>query len=577
MSELELWAGAECTVNRVGDVYFDQLHRTRAFERLDDIDRLAELGVRALRFPVLWERVAPNGLETADFAWTDARLERLRQAKIRPILGLLHHGSGPRDTDLCAVDFAERFAKFALLVARRYPWVEDYTPINEPLTTARFSALYGFWYPHQRDTSSFLRALLNQVEATRAAMRAIRRVNPSARLIQTEDAGYTRATPELLDQARYENERRWLSFDLLFGNVDQFHPLRRHLEEHGVASSRLDVLRAEPCRPDLVGLNYYLTSDRFLDHRVEHYPRSSWGGNGRQRYVDVEAVRVLPEGARSHRQVLSEAWQRYRVPLALTEVHLGCSREQQLRWFRQAWLDSERALRDGVDVRAVTLWSLFGSYDWSNLVTRDTGHYEVGAYDVRGGTPRETAILELASRLSRGLEPANPLTEAEGWWERPERLLHFPDGKRSAIAPQTREEPMHVLILGSGGLATSVYRVCRERGLHAVVHGLDSAPQVLARIEASRPWAVILAVPPSGTSRTATLLAELSPSLGHLPVLAFSSELIVESCDWEETLRRALPHALVVRSEPLLAGIETAVDLLVDGERGVWVGFRRAG
>ena len=25
----------------------------------------------------------------------------------------------------------------------RYPWIDAYTPVNEPLTTARFSGLYG--------------------------------------------------------------------------------------------------------------------------------------------------------------------------------------------------------------------------------------------------------------------------------------------------------------------------------------------------------------------------------------------------------------------------------------------------
>ena len=43
-------------------------------------------------------------------------------------------------------------------VAERYPWVRRYTPVNEPLTTARFSALYGLWYPHVRDDAAFLRA-----------------------------------------------------------------------------------------------------------------------------------------------------------------------------------------------------------------------------------------------------------------------------------------------------------------------------------------------------------------------------------------------------------------------------------
>jgi dTDP-4-dehydrorhamnose reductase len=54
----QLWAGVECTVNRVGDDYSDQLERTGHALRLKDLERLAELGVRRLRYPVLWERTA---------------------------------------------------------------------------------------------------------------------------------------------------------------------------------------------------------------------------------------------------------------------------------------------------------------------------------------------------------------------------------------------------------------------------------------------------------------------------------------------------------------------------------------
>ena len=54
-----------------------------------------------------------------------------------------------------------------------------YTPINEPLTTARFCGLYGLWYPHARDHQVFLRILVNQITAIRLAMRAIRQVNPA--------------------------------------------------------------------------------------------------------------------------------------------------------------------------------------------------------------------------------------------------------------------------------------------------------------------------------------------------------------------------------------------------------------
>src|SRR5689334_1999480 len=212
---LELWAGIECTVNRVGNIYFDQLERNGHAARINDLDLIAGLGIRTLRYPVLWERTAPLGLDRADWTWADARLTRLRQLGIKLIVGLLHHGSGPPYTSLIDPAFAAEFAGYARAVAERYECVENYTPVNEPLTTARFSGLYGHWYPHGQDGLVFAQALLAECRATVLAMRAIREINPAARLIQTEDLGKTYSTPQLTYQAEFENERRWLTFDLL--------------------------------------------------------------------------------------------------------------------------------------------------------------------------------------------------------------------------------------------------------------------------------------------------------------------------------------------------------------------------
>src|SRR4051812_18801953 len=139
---LEVWAGVECTVNRVGDVYFDQLERNGHASRVDDIARFAALGIQKIRYPVLWERVAPQGLEQADWSWADERLGCLQQSAIQPIVGLVHHGSGPRHTSLIKPCFVEGLVEYARAFSQRYPWVEYYTPVNEPLTTARFSGLY---------------------------------------------------------------------------------------------------------------------------------------------------------------------------------------------------------------------------------------------------------------------------------------------------------------------------------------------------------------------------------------------------------------------------------------------------
>ena len=498
MGTLELWGGVECTVNRIADDWFDQVHRTGHQDRPGDLDRFAALGISALRYPVLWERVAPNGLLSADWSWTDSRLTRLQQLGVRPIAGLLHHGSGPRSTSLVDPGFPEAFAAFAAAVAERYPWVEDYTPINEPLTTARFSALYGHWYPHLRDDRAFATALLNETKGTILAMRAIRKVNPAARLIQTEDGGRTFSTPRLAHQAALENDRRWLTVDLLTGRVNRDHPLWRWLIDIcRTPQQDLEWLIDNSCPPDVVGLNYYFTSDRYIDESLEHYPDWSHGGNHHERYADVEAVRAVPGGLAGHQRILEDAWQRYHLPVAITEVHAGCSREDQMRWLVEAWTGAQRARASGADVRAVTLWALLGSLDWNSLLVRCQGFYEPGAFDIRSSPPRATALASVARALATGSIP-EPVALEQGWWRRPSRLVYGRHPKtQHPPFPSERRGARTLIVTGAGGsLGSSLVRACTNRGLEVVAlsrHELDITDPVAVdrTIRTVRPWGII--------------------------------------------------------------------------------------
>ncbi|WP_240788585.1 family 1 glycosylhydrolase [Ramlibacter henchirensis] len=491
---LELWAGPECTVNRVGDQYLDQMRYSGFERRLEDLDRLAELGITRMRFPILWERTAPDGPASADWSWADERLARLRELGVRPIAGLLHHGSGPVHTNLADPRFPELLAEYAGAVAQRFPQIDAYTPVNEPLTTARFSGLYGVWYPHGRDDRAFVRCLLGEIQGTVLAMRAIRKVNPDAQLVQTDDLGYTTvATPRLQYQADFENQRRWLTYDLLCGRVTRQHPLWDWLVHHGATEAELLALADEPCPPDILGINSYITSERFLDDRLDLYPDHLRGGNGRHRYVDVETARVLGAHIGGFSARLREACERYELPVAITEVHLGCSREEQMRWLHQAW-NSAAALRDqGLDVRAVTIWAAFGTFDWDSLVTREQGHYEPGLWDVRSGEPRRTALYHVARSLGHGQMPDHPVLEGPGWWQRELRLLYPRHGELESLAVIGRP----LLITGATGTLGRAYaRLCDVRGLPYKLltrRELDIADRasVEAALERWQPWAVI--------------------------------------------------------------------------------------
>ncbi|MBD5656243.1 MAG: dTDP-4-dehydrorhamnose reductase, partial [Candidatus Eremiobacteraeota bacterium] len=117
---MEFWASPEPTIARIaGGRYRDQRRDTGHYGRIDDIERLATLGIGAARYPVLWESVAPDRPDSRSYVWEDERLQRLEHFGIEPILTLLHHGSGPAYTNLCDDDFPELFADYAAATVRR--------------------------------------------------------------------------------------------------------------------------------------------------------------------------------------------------------------------------------------------------------------------------------------------------------------------------------------------------------------------------------------------------------------------------------------------------------------------------
>jgi dTDP-4-dehydrorhamnose reductase len=501
--DLALWGGLECTVNRVRDNYFSQMDRNGHAGRLQDIERFASLGIQAIRYPVLWERTAPDGVDKADWSWPDERLPALRQLGVNPIVGLVHHGSGPRHTSLVDPAFPDLLAEYAGAVAARYPWVEYYTPVNEICTTARFSGLAGVWYPHGGDEATFIRALLTQCRATVLSMRAIRAVNPDAKLVQTDDLSKTYGTPEMEEITGFFNERRWLAWDLLCGMIDENHKLWSYLLDSGAGEEELRWFRDNPCPPDVVGVNYYITSERWLDHRPERYPASHRHVYRGVPHADVEAPRALATPTPGIAPLLMETWERYGLPIAITEAHIDANREDQMRWLLEIWNAALKARQQGADVRAVTVWALLGSFDWNCLVTECRGYYEPGPFDVRGPAPRPTAVATLMRELASKRPLSNPVLQGEGWWRRPGRFLCKPVATRTAVADiavrsQFKSNLVQpILISGaSGTLGSAFKRICEKRNLacHVLTRqemDITDPASVEAAIVRFKPWAIV--------------------------------------------------------------------------------------
>jgi dTDP-4-dehydrorhamnose reductase len=540
----EVWGGIECTINRVGDQFSDQLTMSGCYENDSYLSAIASLGIKTIRFPVLWERHQPIKSKTIDWTWADRQLHKLRDRNIEPIAGLVHHGSGPAYTNLLDENFPALLAGYAKEVARRFPWIKYYTPVNEPLTTARFSGLYGLWYPHATNNKSFLVMLLNQLKAVVLSMKAIREINPDAKLLQTEDLAKIHSTPKLKYQRDFENHRRWLSYDLLCGKVTAKHPLYSFCVKRGVTKQNLKFFTDNPCPPDILGVNYYVTSERYLDEQLDQYPSCSHGGNGKHRYADVEAVRVIkPAGIR---KLLHEAWKRYRIPLVITETHLGCSRDEQLRWFRETWKEAVQAKAEGVHVKAVTAWSLLGSYDWNSLLTRRENHYEPGVFDNRNFALRQTAIAKLVSSLVNGKNYNHPVLMENGWWQRTDRFFDVRKHKRPV---EKKNSTPTLLIAGkTGTLGQAFARICAGRNIPYVLlsrQDLDilDADSIQVAINRYKPWAFINATGYVRVDDAETdiencfLVNAAAPQKmaeacrqHSIPFMTFSSDLVFDGC-----------------------------------------------
>jgi dTDP-4-dehydrorhamnose reductase len=492
---LEIWGGIECTINRVGDQFFDQLIYADHYSRIEDIDLIADLGIKKIRYPVLWEKHQQQKETDIDWSWIAQRLEKLRSSNIDVIAGLTHHGSGPAFTNMLDDNYPYLLANYAKKVAERFPWINYYTPVNEPLTTARFSGLYGIWYPHKKDDKSFLKMLLNELKGTVLAMQEIRKINPEAKLVQTEDLAKTYSTPLLRYQADFENERRWLTFDLLCGKVNRQHKLWKYLVKF-VDEEELNFFQQNPCPPDIIGFNHYLTSERYLDEHLEKYPLHTHGGNGKHQYADVEVVRVEIDEAIGIETLLEEAWQRFKMPMVITEVHLHCWREEQLRWFHYVYEACKNVREKGIDLRAITSWAMLGSYGWNKLLTEANGEYEPGVFDLRNGTPRPTALAAFIKKLTSEAKDFHPVSKTKGWWLREDRYLYPPV---VSISKTTKKKKEHqpILIIGKNGtLGQAIGRVCGDRALEYQLISrkmcdIADAHAIESLINKTNPWAII--------------------------------------------------------------------------------------
>ena len=350
---------------RNGRERVDEMEKCGHYARWrEDFDCTESLGIRFLRYGPPLYRAWP-GPDRYDWSFADETFGDLRRREITPIVDLCHFGVPDWIGDFQNPDFPALFARYAGAFARRFPWVQLYTPVNEMYVCALFSARYGWWNEQLRHDRAFVSALKHLVKANVLAMHAILDARPDALFIQSESSEYFHAeSPAAIKRAEILNHERFLSLDLNYGRrVDS--EMYEFLTDHGMTREEYHFFLENDLRRHCVmGNDYYVTNE----HRV-----AADGG-------------VRPSGEIfGYCEITRQYHHRYRLPVMHTETNRwqGPAGDEAVDWLWKEWANVLLLRNGGVPVVGFTWYSLTDQVDWDIALRENRGTLNpMGLFDL---------------------------------------------------------------------------------------------------------------------------------------------------------------------------------------------------
>jgi beta-glucosidase/6-phospho-beta-glucosidase/beta-galactosidase len=324
----------------------DEMEKTGHYRRWkDDLALVRALGIDALRYGPPYYRLH-LGPGRYDWEFTDQVFAEIRRLGILPIVDLCHFGLPDWLGDFQNPEFPHFFAEYAQAFARRFPWVELYTPVNEMYVTAKLSAIKGMWNERLASSRAFVTAVKHL---------AILKEQPEARFIQSESSEYYHPSgPDAMEWARHLNELRFLALDFTYG-YDVCGRTYEFLMDNGMTREEYHFFLDHSVKTRCI-----MSNDYYAINEHTAYP------DGRVDVCEMFGYYVITR----------QYYERYRLPVMHTETNNRDegSKEKGARvWLEKQWSNLMRLKNDGVPILGFTWYSLIDQVDWDSSLTRDAG------------------------------------------------------------------------------------------------------------------------------------------------------------------------------------------------------------
>jgi beta-glucosidase len=349
-----------------GRTRIDQMEKCGHYKHWrKDFELLEELDIHFLRYgPPLHKTFLGPGHYDWEFA--DLTFGYLKEHDIVPVVDLCHFGVPDWIGNFQNPDFPRLFADYAMDFAKRYPWVQLYTPVNEMFICALFSAAYGWWNEQMTTDRTFVTALKHLAKANVLAMSCILKVRPDAIFIQSESSEYYHAeNPAAIAPAEFMNARRFLSLDLNYGRrVDS--DMYEYLLDNGMTRDEYHFFLAESSLRHhcIMGNDYYVTNE----HRVR-----------------ADGFTTAAGDVFGYDEITRQYYDRYKLPVMHTETNLmeGPVGDEAVNWLWKQWANVLRVRNTGVSIVGFTWYSLTDQMDWDVGLREENNRVTpVGLYDL---------------------------------------------------------------------------------------------------------------------------------------------------------------------------------------------------
>jgi beta-glucosidase len=212
-------------------------------------------------------------------------------------------------------------------------------------------------------------------------------------MFHVEATGMTRtARKDLAVLAQEEKHRGYICYDLISGRIKEDHLLFTWLVRNGASPDDLDSFCQNPIKLDVLGMNFYpqwSTKLLYIDKR------------GRLAFSETE-----PEGG-GFMELLTDYYERYQVPIMITETSAVGSDEIRERWLESSVAMIKQVRHNGVPIIGYTWFPLFTMVDWRYRFGKEpVEHYylELGLYRLNRDARTRWLATHLVEKIKRYID-----------------------------------------------------------------------------------------------------------------------------------------------------------------------------